>query len=411
MHRPARAWFLTFSTMLAACASSAPESSGTYELFASWPSGTTWDAPSLRTTTEVWIESLDGARRSLDLAFFYWSDDPAADGTSRLTPVIDAVERAAARGVSVRALGDEGFADTYPDVLARLDAVDGIDVRTYALPEGWDGVHHAKYFVVDGRRVVTGSQNFDWRSLEHIQELGVRLDSPECAEAYSRLFEMDWALAGGAEPDQVPRTELAPRFPVTLEALDAGLARATPVVSPRGLLPDEELWDLPLWLAWIDGAQEEIRLQALSYDPVDRDGARFVELEDALVRATERGVAVRLAIADWNKRPGRVEELQALAARPGFEVRFVVVPDDPAGFVPFSRVVHAKLLVVDRERVWIGSSNVSRDYFEASRNAGVALEGRGVGALAAELHEAVFASSYAEPVVPGERYEPRRYRD
>ena len=55
------------------------------------------------------------------------------------------------------------------------------------------GVLHAKYFVVDGRDAYLGSQNFDYRSLEHIFEIGVHTDSPAVATGLERVFESDWS--------------------------------------------------------------------------------------------------------------------------------------------------------------------------------------------------------------------------
>jgi phosphatidylserine/phosphatidylglycerophosphate/cardiolipin synthase-like enzyme len=43
--------------------------------------------------------------------------------------------------------------------------------------------------------------------------------------------------------------------------------------------------------------------------------------------------------------------------------------------VPFARVAHAKYLVVDGARAWVGTSNWERDYFYASRNVGLVVEG------------------------------------
>ena len=115
---------------------------------------------------------IDGARSSIDLAEFYASDAPG----SRLAPVIAALERAAARGVAVRGLFDAKFAQTYPDTIARLGALENVQTRLLDLKPVTGGVLHAKYFLVDGRATWLGSQNLDWRSLEHIQELGVRVE-------------------------------------------------------------------------------------------------------------------------------------------------------------------------------------------------------------------------------------------
>ncbi|MFP5286582.1 MAG: phospholipase D-like domain-containing protein, partial [Thermoanaerobaculia bacterium] len=168
------------------------------ELVETFPVETTLDHPDLRGAYVVWPEMIDRAQKTLDFAEFYASDDPA-NRQSRLETVTQAVERAAARGVKVRFLAEKVFQKTYPELLARLDAKDGIEVRIYDFGALAGGVLHAKYFLVDGRELYVGSQNYDWRSLQHIQELGVRVMEPGVARAYADVFETDWALAGGGD--------------------------------------------------------------------------------------------------------------------------------------------------------------------------------------------------------------------
>ena len=321
---------------------------------------------------EVWRELIGAAAESIELAHFYASN---ADD-SRLEPVIVALESAAARGVRVRFLADEHFYGTYPATLDRLAAVVGIEVRRLDLREQTGGVLHAKYLVVDGRVACLGSANFDWRSLEHIQELGAVVDSAPVAGALREVFEYDWSLAqnGSEGPRRGPATS-ATAFPVRLKLAGGGELNVTPVFSPKSLLPSDDLWDLPRLIAWIDGARRDLRIQLLTFRMQDRDGERFVALESAIHRAALRGVEVRLLVADWGKRPGTIEGLKELAAMQGIEVRMVTVPPARAGHIPYGRVIHSKYMVVDQERAWIGTSNWERSYFHESRNVGLLIEG------------------------------------
>ena len=89
---------------------------------------------------------------------------------------------------------------------------------------------------------------------------------------------------------------------------------------------------------------------------------------------------------------------------PNLHVAFITIPPWSGGFVPYARVAHAKYLVVDGERAWVGTSNWERDYFYKSRNVGLIIAG---GALPARL-DAFFAddwkSAYVAPVDPAARY-------
>lgn len=375
------------------------------ELVESAPVETALDHTDLRDAWQVWPEMIDRAQKTLDFAELYASDDPTSR-QSRLETVVQAVERAAARGVRVRFLADKQFQKTYPETLARLGKMPGAAVRIYDFGALGGGVLHAKYFLVDGRELYVGSQNFDWRSLQHIQELGVRIVEPAVARAYADVFETDWTLAAGGDRRARVRasTEL---FPVRVgDGAEAPLV--TPVFSPNGWLPDSTLWDLPRIVELIDQATQSVRVQLLTYKTTSRDGSYFDDLEAALRRAAVRGVKVQLLLADWSKRKGTIEGLQSLQTLPGIDVRMSTLPPWSGGFVPFARVAHAKYLIVDARRAWLGTSNWEGDYFFQSRNAGLILDSAEVGARLDRFFEDTWSSPYAYDVDPCATYEPPR---
>lgn len=361
------------------------------ELVETAPVETTLDHADIPEAADVWRAMIAGARHTIDLAEFYVASAPA----SRLEPVIDALAAAAGRGVHVRLLVDDGFARHEGATLAALQAMGKFEIRRLDMRARAGGILHAKYFVVDGSDAYLGSQNFDWRSLTHVQELGVRLHSAALAGALADLFATDWALAGGGDAAARVHAHGGARFPVVV---GSGTERAelTPVASPRGWLPDETLWELPRLVALIDGAKRTVRVQLLTFHDV--------ELDAALRRAAARGVRVELIVSDWCKRKGCVEGVQRLASVPNIAAAFLDIPAWSGGFIPYARVAHAKYLVVDGERAWVGTSNSERDYFYKSRNVGLIIAG---GPLPARL-DAFFTddwtSRYAERVDPAARY-------
>ncbi len=216
----------------------------------------------------------------------------------------------------------------------------------------------------------------------------MRSSIPAVVRSLADVFELDWALASGVAPHLVPSS--APTgFPVTTDAGDV-----TFVASPTGWLPDERLWELPAIVKLIDSATRSVRVQLLTFRAHGGRGGDFPDLEAALQRAAARGVKVELLVSDWSKRKGTVEGLKALVA-PSLEVKFLTVPQHSSGFVPFARVAHAKYLVVDGARAWVGTSNWERDYFYASRNVGMVFEG---GPLPARL-DALFGDNWASRLV------------
>jgi phosphatidylserine/phosphatidylglycerophosphate/cardiolipin synthase-like enzyme len=151
-----------------------------------------------------------------------------------------------------------------------------------------------------------------------------------------------------------------------------------------------------------------VHVQVLTYKAAARDGAPFPDLDDALRRAAARGVEVQLLVSDWSKRRGTVEAVQALARVPGVSVRFLDIPAWSGGFIPFARVAHAKYMVVDGARAWVGTSNWEGDYFTKSRNVGLVVEGEAFAARLERVFHDGFAGAYAEVVDPDKTYVPPR---
>jgi phosphatidylserine/phosphatidylglycerophosphate/cardiolipin synthase-like enzyme len=365
---------------------------GTALLVESAPIETTLDHPDIPNADEVWVDMIRGAAERIDVAQFYVSNAPG----SRLEPVLQSLEQAASRGVVVRILADASFYKKYPESLDRLGSQRRITVRLVDMSATMGGILHAKYFVIDGREAYVGSQNFDHRSLEHIQEIGVRIRDQGAAAEIDRVFAMDWALAAGeASKPEEAQPELT--FPVVAAGAPAAL---TPVFSPKGYLPDPRTWELPRIIALIDGASRSVHVQVLMYKLVSRDGSAFPDLDDALRRAAARGVEVRLLVSDWATHNGTVEALRALARVPGVKVEVLTIPAWSGGPVPFARVAHAKYLVVDGARAWIGSSNWEGDYFTRSRNVGVIIEGPAFAARLDRVFEDGWRSRYASAIGP-----------
>jgi phosphatidylserine/phosphatidylglycerophosphate/cardiolipin synthase-like enzyme len=352
------------------------------------PVETTLDHPSIPEAADVWPAMIDAARQSLDIAEFYVSDAP----NSRLTPVLAAVERAADRGVHVRLLVEQAFYGKYPESVDRLAHHAGIEVRHFDLHATMGGILHAKYFVVDRREAYVGSQNFDYRSLEHIQEMGVRLASPSLAAQLDELFAADWDVAGGAA---TTRYAGAWHGPVSVHA--AGGIDVKLGASPRGWLPDAGFWDMPELLRWIDAAARSVDVQVLTYKPAMRDRSPFRDLDDALRRAAGRGVRVRLLVSHWGAKD---EGLAALGRdlRAPSEVRILTIPPWSGGDIPFARVAHAKFAVVDGTRAWVGTSNWEGDYFLKSRNVSVFVEGAPFAGTLQDVFDGDWGSRYAAPL-------------
>jgi phosphatidylserine/phosphatidylglycerophosphate/cardiolipin synthase-like enzyme len=401
-------------------AGAAPPPHPNFQLVESWPIETTLDHQEIPDAAEVWVSLIEAAQKSLDMAQFYASSRP--NGGGRLEAVIAAIEKAAGRGVKVRFLSEEKFYKIYPEVLDRLAKVENITVRRLDSAAFDGGVLHAKYFIVDDRLSYIGSQNFDWRALEHIQELGLAVGNPELTWELRELFELDWSLAELSPPregaagaatsmaDSLVKSRLKPRGVARYGHVSASgdTLRYQLVASPAGRLSNPGAWDEPLILNLLDGARESIEIQLLTYRKSSREGGDYEALDEALRRAAGRGVAVKLLVSDWCKRKPAIDDLKSLSLVPGIEVRLMSIPQWSGGFIPFARVCHAKYLLVDEHRFWVGTSNWEKDYFYKSRNVGVLGTSRVVGKDLGRFFDTAWGSAYAERLKANVEYVPPR---
>jgi len=371
-----------------------------FEIVESAPVETTLDNPDVRNAHEVWLEMIGRAKRNLDLEQYYVSNEP----NEPLEDIIKAVVEAGKRGVRVRIISDAGMHKTYPQTLDMLGKQKNIQVRLIDYRKISDGIEHAKYFIVDGEEVFLGSQNFDWRALKHIYELGVHIADPRAAKAFADIFEIDWELSGpDAQKFKVHQEQY--QIPYVLTEGDETL-KYYPTFSPKGFIPDESLWDEKQLVGLIDKAKEEIYFHVLTYSPAASRKEYYEVLDNALRRAAARGVKVHVMAADWSKRKPTIDYLKSLAVIPNIEVKLSTIPEWSGGFIPYARVDHSKFLVVDDHLSWIGTSNWEKSYFYNARNVGVVVENMTVNKILKKIYLNNWNSSYSYLVKPEIEYIP-----
>jgi phosphatidylserine/phosphatidylglycerophosphate/cardiolipin synthase-like enzyme len=410
-----------------------------FELVESIPVETNLDNADIRNTHEVWLEMISGATSTLELEEFYVSDAPGEP----LEDILGAIVDAAQRSVRVRFIVDSRMYRTYPERLDWLSKQKNTEVRTIDMASISGGVMHAKYFVVDGKQIFLGSQNFDWRALKHIHEIGCRVRSERLARIFSDLFELDWKLAerSGKKPlgsglagtrsagsrGQVEIARMAGkqfrihehyRVPLT-GVVDVPYPHGTlppkygskdsieiwPVYSPRGFIPDESLWDEQKIVKLIDSARHEVDIQVLTYSTISENNY-YPELDTALRSAAARGVLVKLIVSDWAKAHPKIDCLKSLSVIPNIQVKLSTIPMWSGGFVPYARVEHCKYMVVDGKMSWIGTSNWEKEYFRNSRNVGIVVRSAAMAEMLREIFYKDWDGEYTYTIRPEEEYSP-----
>ncbi|HJW72354.1 MAG TPA: phospholipase D-like domain-containing protein [Geothrix sp.] len=365
----------------------------TTQLVQSIPAETDLADPGLTFAKDAWVTMLRGAKVSVDLAEFYVANRPG----SALEPVLAELEKAGARGVKVRFLLSVKMLGEDAVSVARIRRIPGAEVRSLDLAGVSKGILHAKYFVVDGREAALGSQNFDWRALEQIHELGVRTSDARIVTKLSELFAIDWQFAADRKLPILP-----PQLP------QAGRPAVELVASPPFLTPADIRPAIEALVELIGQAKQTVRVQLLTYSPVAGQDRFWPVLDNALRAAAVRGVKVRLLVSDWVLGGRAMPHLKALTLIPNLEVKVVSIPEAREGHIPYARTIHSKYLVVDETHLALGTSNWEEGYFMESRNIELIFRDSPLAAQAARIHDRLWNSRYAFALDPAKTYEKRK---
>lgn len=359
-----------------------------FELVYSYPVETSLAEPDLRLAEDVWPAMFDAARKTIDIEQFYVTPSTGEP----LEQSLQALERAAARGVKIRVILEQKFEKNSLDGIARLRSIPGLELRILDWSKvNGDGIIHAKFFVVDSTQAFVGSQNFDWRALKHIHELGLRIGDAGVVRDVQRVFDHDWALT--EDPGNINLDEQR-----TTGGDRSG--RAYLVASPWRRNPNG-VGDSESELATLIGeAKTELRIQLLDYNPTTyaRPKRFYFPIDNALRDAAVRGVKVKLLVSHWNTDEHSVAHLKSLALVPGVEVKVLTVPAAKQGYIPFARVIHSKYMIADGKTTWLGTSNWAGGYLDTSRNLELVVKDEALASRAAKIHARLWGSAYAEPL-------------
>lgn len=136
------------------------------------------------------VETLAGARRSIDMAAFILTD----------RTVLDALVAAARRGVVIRIYLDRDELDRAPQRaiqdIASLATLGNVSVRAKARNSE---AMHLKSYAVDRRLLRTGSANLTYSGERQQDNDVVLLESVPLATAFTRAFDALWTRAGNEE--------------------------------------------------------------------------------------------------------------------------------------------------------------------------------------------------------------------
>lgn len=365
-----------------------------FELVYTTPVETTLINPDLRDPVTVWCEMLDAAKTEIVIAQFY----VAGKTGSALDTVISHLAAAGERGVRIRFLMEEkGKSASEMATIERLKKIPHLDFRFIEFGKlRGQGIIHAKYIVVDDAIAYVGSQNFDWRSLSHIHETGLRITDSVMVRQLRSIFDIDWqAQSLMAEGKTVPSLNQS-------VVLADNSRSAYLVASPNAFNPPDVGDSESELVRLLEKATSEVRITLLDYVPLSYAPGRkrpyYAVIDNAIRAALARGVKVKLMVSNWNTDEPAIHHLKSLSMLQGMEIKIVTLPQASSGAIPFARVIHSKTMSIDGQLAWVGTSNWSGGYLDNSRNLEIVLRNATIAKRLAELHEQTWQSSYAQPL-------------
>jgi phosphatidylserine/phosphatidylglycerophosphate/cardiolipin synthase-like enzyme len=380
------------------------------EFVESVPVGTNLDSSYTLKTENVWVDMMMGAEHNIDLEMFYISnkkDEP-------LENVLYAMKDAAERGVKIRILAGKMMKK---DTLASIEDFKGlknIEIRFIDFKKvSGGGVQHTKFFIVDGKRVFMGSQNFDWRAIKHIHELGVKITSKRAAKTFQTVFDADWKMAKSDDKKSIKKIfAIKPNYkPVTKENPETAkvLERNEEyylAFGPKKLLPKGFSVEINELLTLIKNAKKSISTQVMSYAITDYDKSRWKKLDKALRKAAKKGIKIKLIFADWTVKPKTEADIKSLSKVKNISIKISTIPQDKGGFVPYARVDHCKYMLVDNKISFISTSNWGKSYFYSTRSAAIIMKGKNSAKVLNDMFNMSWNSRYVKKLDINKEYKP-----
>ncbi|KUJ80689.1 hypothetical protein AVO45_06555 [Ruegeria marisrubri] len=305
------------------------------------------------------IQLADLAEQSIDARYYIWQKDV----TGLL--LLDALKRAADRGVKVRLLlDDNGTPDLDPE-LAEMDAHPNIEVRlfnpfilrkprmlSYVLDfRRLNRRMHNKSFTVDGVATIIGGRNIG--DIYFSRDLGVNyfdLDVVALGDAardVSADFDLYWA-----SPSSVPASLVLPEQPADGSHLETSVSQA--LAAPGDDLYAQAVRELPLRDELLDNARafEWVEVDLVSDDPAKGLGKASEQdfMMSRLIRLIQRPEKEIMLVSAYFVPGDRLTDVLANWARDGVRVATLTNAQESTDVLP----VHSGYLKYRKELLEAG---------------------------------------------------------
>ncbi|MBC7545742.1 MAG: hypothetical protein H7338_23675 [Candidatus Sericytochromatia bacterium] len=270
------------------------------------------------------LAAIDAAKRTIDVEVYMLSDGG----------ICDALTRAAKRGVQVRALlepqpynpGDPNKPIPTNSVTRKKMADSGVVFR-WTNKESFTYTHQ-KSFVVDGAVAFIMTMNLSKAAMLDNREFIIIEKDPQRVKLVQQLFDADWSYT-------------------PFDAKNLGSLVLSPVNSRSQLT------------SLIESAQRTLVMEIeVFFDPA---------IFDLLAKKMKQGVVISVLLPSPKKIDFGLQTVAELRKRGVTNVRFIQAP-----------MIHAKLIVADGARAYIGSINPTTNSMDNNRELGIILDEPGI---------------------------------
>ena len=374
---------------------------------------------------KIWLDMVNNAKKTLDFEEYYITNEAG----EALEPIVEAIKVAIARGVKVLFLaGPSG--SMMKDTLKTLNELKKAGAETAIIDFGKaykGGVQHSKFFIADGSSVYVGSQNFDWRSLSQIHEIGVKIDSANAAKDFGLIFDDDWKIAKDQEENKketrglsrAEKSKISDEMkgralaiinsrkaakPITAKKPESAMMNGKKVkyslaFGPAGFVNSGFDTELDAMLRVINGAKKTLSGQVMTFHLDEYGSGRWEVLDKAFRAAGERGVKVSLVLADWTMGKKKADaDIKSLANAKNISIKIASLKEHSKGCIQFARVQHSKYLTADGNKSYISTSNWGPTYFTTTRGAAVVIYGQEGARILEDVFGKIWNGPYVKPV-------------
>ena len=292
------------------------------------------------------VQAIDATKKSLLIAAYEMKD----------REIVKALRRARDRGVEIKIVLD--YTNVFPnprddskykphrstEIQSLLDG--GFDVAVLRGMYRY-GIQHNKFMVFDGKVAEFGSYNYSWTAEDHHFENAKFTDDAKHVEGFQKYW--DYLRQASLPFDKARANEWPTQMPVPPQD-DQPSVSFNAVVLPTYFFnpnPASEDWIVKA----IDAAQETLDLTMFTL--------RSTKIAEAILRAKERGVKVRVILDQSQNDSDAVRPYRDWLAYNGVKVRVLGGPD-PNG-PEWAEKDHNKFMVLDGKLVETGSMNFTKN--------------------------------------------------